>query len=276
MGSLNCLEATGTPCLQDERCEFERPPSMHDMLSSLLSDRSPNKSPITANPLALPPEPCEDTYTESMLPASDDNLSPPGRRFSMMDGADCKNKEGWASISPDLTPAETPLDVTHTLGARPYNAVVSKINNPELMVLIERNMVITGVDGRHQSGRSFESVVTLLHSFRYPVELELLALDGRTVTHKLKDWSHQIVLTNRAELIETLKTALAGIEEPRSGGGVDFEDRWYAEVDQDTPYLSPDGTPQQTVIGYLSLENLRERDMAFKRSSSCPFLAKRS
>ena len=118
--------------------------------------------------------------------------------------------------------------------------------------------------------------MALLHSLRYPVELELLALDGRTVTHKLKDWSHQIVLTNRAELIEALKTALAGIEEPRSSGGVDSEDRWYAEVDQDTPYLSPDGTPQQTVIGYLSLENLRERNMAFKRSSSCPFLAKRS
>ena len=101
--------------------------------------------------------------------------------------------------------------------------------------------------------------MTLLHSFRYPVELELLALDGRTVTHKLKDWSHQIVLTDRAELIETLKTALVGIEVPRSSGGVDFEDCWYAEVDQDTPYLSPDGTPQQTVIGSVS-ENLRERE----------------
>ena len=98
MGSLNCLEATGRPCLQGQRCEFERPPSLHDMLSSLLSDRSTkNKSPITDKPLALPPEaePCDDTYTESMLPATnDDNLSPPGRRCSLMDGADCRNKEG--------------------------------------------------------------------------------------------------------------------------------------------------------------------------------------
>ena len=109
------------------------------------------------------------------------------------------------------------------------------------------------MNGQHQRGRSCKGVLRLLHSCRSPVELELLALDGRTVTHVLERWSRQIVNTSRDRVIKSMQGA-ANSEGNRNAKGVVTE-MWHIDVQNYTPYLSPDGAPEQSVLDYLSLEN---------------------
>ena len=119
-----------------------------------------------------------------------------------------------SSTKPDspvsLTKSGSPgvsLHMRTLLSERPFQCVISEVYSPALVHSgIEKWMMITRVGladckGKHRwndcKGKAFERVAELLQSSAGQVELELVALDGRTVTHTHRDWSLQIGLLTK-------------------------------------------------------------------------------